>query len=78
MIDYSPDRPLRVLTLLKQIPKFEEMALGPDGRLQRDGLELHMNDYCRRGARAAIDLAQASGGSCTAMTLGPDSIPSPP
>jgi electron transfer flavoprotein alpha subunit len=76
MNKFNPSRPLRVLTLLKQIPKFEEMALGSDGRLQRDGLELHMNDYCRRGARTAIDLARASDGSCTAMTLGPASAES--
>ena len=73
MSEFRPTRALRTLTLLKQIPKFEEMSLGPDGRLKRDGLELHMNDYCRRGARTAIDLARASGGTCTAMPLGPAS-----
>lgn len=49
------------------------MQLGPNGRLVRDGLELHMNDYCRRGIRAGCDLAAATGGTCTAITLGPDS-----
>ena len=67
------DRPLRIAALVKQIPKFVEMRLGADGRLVRDGLELHMNDYCRRGVRAGCDLAEASGGSCTAITLGPPS-----
>lgn len=49
------------------------MRLGPDGRLVREGLELHMNDYCRRGIRAGCDLSAATGGTCTAITLGPDS-----
>jgi len=67
-----PDRPLRIAALVKQIPKFQEMRLGDDGRLVRTGLELHMNDYCRRGVRAGCDLAEATGGTCTAITLGPD------
>ncbi len=66
-------RPLRIAALVKQIPKFEDMRLGPDGRLVRDGLQLHMNDYCRRGVRAGCDLAVATGGTLTAITLGPDS-----
>ena len=65
-------RPLRIAALVKQIPKFEDMRLGPDGRLVREGLALHMNDYCRRGVRAGCDLAEATGGTCTAITLGPD------
>ena len=64
---------MRIAALVKQIPRFEEMWLGADGRLVRDGLQLHMNDYCRRGVRAGCDLAEASGGSCTAITLGPPS-----
>lgn len=52
------------------------MRLGPDGRLVRDGLELHMNDYCRRGVRMGCDLAASTGGTCTAVTLGPHSADS--
>ncbi len=33
-------KPLRIAALVKQIPRFEEMQLGPDGRLKRDGVEL--------------------------------------
>jgi len=29
-------------------PQFEDMAFGPNGRLQRDGIALEMNPYCRR------------------------------
>ncbi len=66
-------KPLRIAALVKQIPKFENMTLGPDGRLQRDGLELHMNDYCRRAVAQGVALARVTGGTCTAITLGPPS-----
>jgi electron transfer flavoprotein alpha subunit len=66
-------RPLRIAALVKQIPKIEAMALGPDGRLQRDGVELHMNDYCRRAVAQGCELARASGGTLTVLTLGPPS-----
>ena len=53
-------RPLRVAALVKQIPKIEAMSLGPDGRLQREGLELQMNDYCRRAVAKGHELARAT------------------
>ena len=68
----SPERPLRVLALVKQIPVFQEMRLGPDGRLVREGV-LHMNDYCRRAVAKGHEIAEASGGTMSVMTLGPDS-----
>ena len=68
----SPERPLRVLALAKQIPVFQEMRLGPDGRLVREGV-LHMNDYCRRAVAKGHEIAVASGGTMSVMTLGPDS-----
>jgi hypothetical protein len=71
VFDFRPSRPLRIASLVKQIPKFEEMELSPDGRLVRGGVELHMNDYCRRAVRTGCELALASEGACTAITLGP-------
>ena len=68
----SPARPLRVLALAKQIPVFQEMRLGPDGRLVREGV-LHMNDYCRRAVAKGHEIAKANGGTMSVMTLGPDS-----
>jgi electron transfer flavoprotein alpha subunit len=63
---------LRVAALVKQIPAFEEMALGPDGRLVRDGTALEMSAYCRRAVSKAVELAGADpGGSVTVLTLGP-------
>jgi electron transfer flavoprotein alpha subunit len=63
--------PLRIAALIKQIPKFEAMELGVDGRLVREGLELEMNPYCRRAVAQAVALAQADGGSVTVIALGP-------
>ncbi|MEX2254237.1 MAG: FAD-binding protein [Acidimicrobiia bacterium] len=65
---------MRIAVLVKQIPAFEEMELGPDGRLKRDGLDLEMNAYCRRAVSQAVDLAAAVGdGTVTVFTLGPPS-----
>ena len=62
---------MRIAVLVKQVPKFEAMELGPDGRLVREGLELEMNPYCRRAVSKGVELAQATGGTCTVFTLGP-------
>ena len=64
-------KPLRIAALVKQIPRFEEMQLGPDGRLKRDGVELSMNPYCLRAVSKGVELAQKTGGSCTVISLGP-------
>lgn len=66
-------RPLRVAALVKQIPAFEELQLGPDGRLQRAGLDLEMNPYCRRAVSQAVAVAADTHGTCTVFTLGPPS-----
>jgi electron transfer flavoprotein alpha subunit len=62
---------VRVAVVVKQVPRFEEMDLGPDGRLRREGVELEMNPYCRRAVSKGVELARASGGTCTVLTLGP-------
>jgi electron transfer flavoprotein alpha subunit len=63
---------VRIATLVKQIPAFEELELGDDGRLRRAGLELEMNPYCRRAVAQAVELAAAIGdGTVTVFTLGP-------
>jgi electron transfer flavoprotein alpha subunit len=64
---------LRIAVLVKQIPAFEAMALGPDGRLVRDGLPLEMNAYCRRAVALGCLLATETGGHVTVLTLGPPS-----
>jgi len=63
---------MRIAVLVKQIPNFEEMRLGPDGRLQRAGIDLELNPYCRRAVSQAVELASARPGSrVTVITLGP-------
>ena len=63
---------MRIAVLVKQIPRFEEMELGSDGRLRRDGIESEMNPYCRRAVSKAVELASERAGSrITVMTLGP-------
>lgn len=64
-------RPLHIAVLIKQVPRFEAMELGLDGRLVRTGLPLEMNPYCRRAVSKGVELARDSGGRCTAVTLGP-------
>ena len=41
-------RALRIATLIKQVPRVDQMSLDPDGRMVREGIELEMNAYCRR------------------------------
>src|SRR3954469_19653691 len=62
---------LRIAALVKQIPAFEAMTLGTDGRLVRDGLELEMSAYCRRAVAQAVALAAEHGGTVTVISLGP-------
>jgi len=64
---------VRIAVLVKQIPAFEEMELGPDGRLRREGLELEMNPYCRRAVAQAVALGQELDGEheVVFVTLGP-------
>ena len=64
---------MRIAVLIKQVPQFEAMQLGPDGRLRRDGIELEMNPYCRRAVSKGVELARDSGDRCTVFTLGPPS-----
>ena len=65
---------MRIAVLVKQIPKFEEMELGADGRLRRDDIELEMNAYCRRAVSQAVELAaERAGSTVTVVTLGPPS-----
>jgi electron transfer flavoprotein alpha subunit len=64
---------LNIAVLVKQVPRFESMALGADGRLLRQGLDLELNPYCRRAVSKGVELAKGSQGRCTVITLGPES-----
>src|ERR1700738_836555 len=66
--------PLRIAVLVKQIPAVEEMQLGEDGRLVREGSNLEMSAFCRRAVSKAVELAQrAAGSSVRVLTLWPAS-----
>jgi len=67
-----PGPRLTVAVLVKQVPRFEAMELGPDGRLRREGLETEMNPYCRRAVSQAAALVAEHGGAVVAFTLGPE------
>jgi electron transfer flavoprotein alpha subunit/electron transfer flavoprotein alpha/beta subunit len=62
-----------IAVLVKQVPAVEELQLGPDGRLERGGIELEMNPYCRRAVAKSVELAALGGGRITVVTLGPPS-----
>lgn len=68
---------LRVAILIKQVPLVdgnnEPMKLGPDGRLERSGIELEINPFCRRAITKGIELAAGGGGRSLVVTLGPPS-----
>ena len=65
-------RPLRIAVLVKQVPKGDQVRLDVGGTLVRDGVELEMNAFCRRAVSKGVELAKASGGTTTVLTLGPD------
>lgn len=64
---------MRIAVLVKQVPRFDGMELGSDGRLRREGVELELNPYCRRAVSKATELARRGGGTVTVLTLGPPS-----
>ncbi|MFD5778776.1 FAD-binding protein [Streptomyces sp. NPDC126933] len=62
---------MRIAVLVKQVPLIEEIALDRDGRLARSGVPMEMNPHCRRAVAKGVELAAATGGSCTVVTMGP-------
>lgn len=62
-----------IVVAVKQVPATEALALGRDGRLSRDGVALEMSAYCRRALAKGIELARATGGTCSVVSLGPPS-----
>ena len=64
---------MRIAVLVKQIPDAETLELLPSGRVRREGFDLEMNAYCRRAVAKGVELAAATEGSCTVITLGPPS-----
>ena len=67
-----PGTPLRIASLAKQVPLAESLELD-GGTLVRAGVPLEMNPYCRRAVAEGVALARDTGGTCTVVTLGPES-----
>ncbi|RFU86995.1 hypothetical protein DY218_09190 [Streptomyces triticagri] len=66
------DRPLRIAVLVKQVPAYGDVTeLDGRGRLVRSGRPAELNAWCRRAVARAVELARASGGMVTAITMGP-------
>lgn len=63
---------MRVAVLVKQVPRFEDISLGEDGRLRRDGLDAELNPFCRRAVAKGVEVAEGSRGECVVFTLGPE------
>lgn len=66
-------RALRTVALIKQVPRGGQAELGVDGRLVRSGATAEINPWCRRALAYAVRLAQETGGSSVAVTMGPPS-----
>lgn len=62
---------MRVLVTAKQVPQVESFALDDSGRLNREGVPVEMNAYCRRAVAQGVKLARQTGGHCTVVSLGP-------
>ncbi|WP_431911819.1 FAD-binding protein [Micromonospora carbonacea] len=62
---------MRIAVLIKQVPVADGLALGPDGRLRRDGVPSEINPHCRRAVGKGVELARETGGTCTVLTMGP-------
>ena len=64
---------MNVAVTVKQVPAVDALLLGPTRRLRRDGIALEMSAYCRRAVAKGVELAHATGGRCTVLSLGPPS-----
>lgn len=50
--------------MVKPVPCFGDLTLGPDGRVTRDGMELELNPYCRRAVSNGVELASGQWAAC--------------
>ncbi|WP_315094524.1 electron transfer flavoprotein subunit beta/FixA family protein [uncultured Cellulomonas sp.] len=64
---------MRIVVCVKHVPDIQsERALGPDGRVVRDGGDGTINELDENALEAALALVESVGGSVTALTVGPD------
>lgn len=63
---------LHVLALVKQVPQHEvNTDLDTSGRLVRAAVPAELNPFCRRAVAHAVRIAGDTGGTSTALTMGP-------
>nr|WP_246280884.1 electron transfer flavoprotein subunit beta/FixA family protein [Cellulomonas humilata] len=63
---------VRIVVCVKHVPDIQsERALGPDGRVVRDGGDGTINELDENAVEAALALVEASDGSVVALTVGP-------
>jgi electron transfer flavoprotein alpha subunit len=63
---------LHVLALVKQVPRHDAaIRFDSSGHLVRDGAPTDINPFCRRAIAHAVRLAAQTGGTSTALTMGP-------
>ncbi len=64
---------VRIVVCVKHVPDIQsERALGPDGRVVRDGGDGTLNELDENALEAALALVDAGDGTVTALTVGPD------
>ena len=63
---------MRIVVCVKHVPDIQsDRALGPDGRLVRDGGDGTLNELDENALEAALALVEAHGGEVVAVTVGP-------
>ena len=62
---------MRIAVIIKQVPRFDGIVMGQDGRLVRSGVELEMNPFCRRAVAMGVELTRRLSGECIVLSLGP-------
>lgn len=63
---------MRIVVCVKHVPDIQsDRALGPDGRLVRDGGDGTLNELDENALEAALTLVEAHGGEVVAVTVGP-------
>lgn len=62
---------MHVVVAVKQVPSPHDLVIDPNGRLRRDGVSLEMSAYCRRAVAKGVELAAATSGRCSVVSLGP-------
>ncbi|MGV8977273.1 MAG: electron transfer flavoprotein subunit beta/FixA family protein [Cellulomonas sp.] len=63
---------MRIVVLVKHVPDIQsDRALGPDGRVVRDGGDGTMNELDENAVEAGLQLVEQHGGEVVALTVGP-------